>query len=235
MQNRIGRVLVMGIGLFYSLASFAAEYDFPTIVTTGRAEISVKPDMATMSVQVVEKGKTAQDVKTSVDKAVTNFMTKLTKQGISKKDIESSNLIVSAQYQYEQSGKKQLTGYQGRREVTITVNRINQLNPLLDMALQAGMNQVNRIQLGVHNRDHYVEQARAEAMKDAQHKAQVLATGFHSQLGQVWQIRYNNASVSPVRQQHVMLREAKVSANDSYADQTMTISDSVDVTYRMDQ
>lgn len=233
MKRKISQVVMVALGLCYSLSSFAADYSFPTIMTTGRAELAVQPDMATVSVQVEEKAKTTQAVKESVDKAVTNFMTRLTKQGTKKTEIESTNLFISPQYQYEKSGKKTLVGYQGRREVTVTVNKIGQLNPILDTALQSGMNQVNRIQLGVHNREQYVQQARMAAIKDAQKKAQALADGFNSQLGKVWEIQYNNSSVAPMRQQSLLLREAKVSANDSYADQTITIRDSVDVTYRI--
>ncbi|MGO1297384.1 MAG: oxidative stress defense protein [Vibrio sp.] len=233
MKRKISQVVMVALGLCYSLSSFAADYSFPTIMTTGRAELAVQPDLATLSVQVEEKAKTTQAVKESVDKAVTNFMTRLTKQGTKKTEIESTNLFISPQYQYEKSGKKTLVGYQGRREVTVTVNKIGQLNPILDTALQSGMNQVNRIQLGVHNREQYVQQARMAAIKDAQKKAQALADGFNSQLGKVWEIQYNNSSVAPMRQQSLLLREAKVSANDSYADQTITIRDSVDVTYRI--
>lgn len=233
MKSKIGQVALVSLGLCYSLSSFAADYTFPTLMTTGRAELAVKPDMATLSVQIEEEGKTTQAVKASVDKAVTQFMTRLTQQGIQKKDIEGSNLFISPQYQYQKSGEKTLVGYQGRREVTVTVRKIKTLNPVLDTALKSGMNQVNRIQLGVHNREHYVQKARTAAIKDAQKKAQALASGFNSQLGKVWEIHYNNAQVSPVRPQSVMLREAKVSANDSYADQTITIRDSVDVTYKI--
>ncbi len=71
-----------------------------------------------------------------------------------------------------------------------------QLNEYLDLALNIGINQVDNIQLQVQDQAKYQMQARLAAIEDAQKKAELLAEGFGKKLGAIWQVRYNNHSVS---------------------------------------
>ncbi|MCV5900313.1 SIMPL domain-containing protein, partial [Escherichia coli] len=72
------------------------------------------------------------------------------------------------------------------------------LNQYLDMALKAGINQVDNIQLKVSNQAEYQQKARMAAIKDAREKAASLASGFDKKLGGIWQINYNQMHVQPV-------------------------------------
>lgn len=210
---------------------FANQPDFAHISTTGYGEIQAKPDMAEFSVRVVQSQMDADQAKQGVDSVVDKFLDGLTKNGIDKADIQSSNLYLSPQYHYPEKGKPELIGYRASRTVTVQVMDLDKLNNYLDLALESGINQVDNIQLKVKDEGQYQEAARMAAIKDAQSKASSLAKGFEQQLGNVWRIEYRQQMNQPVVMR-AMAMDSKAESN-SYQDSVITIRDRVDVTYRI--
>ncbi|HCZ9035861.1 TPA: oxidative stress defense protein [Vibrio alginolyticus] len=205
--------------------------EFAHVTTTGYGEVTATPDMATFSVKVVDTTMTAEQAKLSVDKTVEEFLKSLSDADLSKDNITSSNLYLAPQYHYPKSGKAELVGYRASRSIDVTVTDLKNLNQYLDMALEAGINQVDNIQLKVSNQAEYQQKARMAAIKDAREKAGSLATGFEKKLGDVWQINYRQMHVQPVLMRS-MAMDSKEGAN-SYQDSTMIIRDQVDVIYKL--
>ncbi|BCB43391.1 oxidative stress defense protein [Vibrio alginolyticus] len=205
--------------------------EFAHVTTTGYGEVIATPDMATFSVKVVDTTMTAEQAKQSVDKTVEQFLKNLSDAGLSKDNVTSSNLYLAPQYHYPKSGKAELVGYRASRSIDVTVTDLKNLNQYLDMALEAGINQVDNIQLKVSNQAEYQQKARMAAIQDAREKAASLATGFEKKLGDVWQINYRQMHVQPVLMRS-MAMDSKEGAN-SYQDSTMIIRDQVDVIYKL--
>ncbi|BDR17086.1 oxidative stress defense protein [Vibrio sp. STUT-A16] len=214
-----------------SASVLANSPEFAHVTTTGYGEVIATPDMATFSVKVVDTTMTAEQAKQSVDKTVEQFLKNLSDAGLSKDNVTSSNLYLAPQYHYPKSGKAELVGYRASRSIDVTVTDIKNLNQYLDMALEAGINQVDNIQLKVSNQAEYQQKARMAAIQDAREKAASLATGFEKKLGDVWQINYRQMHVQPVLMRS-MAMDSKEGAN-SYQDSTMIIRDQVDVVYKL--
>jgi uncharacterized protein YggE len=206
--------------------------DFPHLVTTGYGEVVAKPDMAQFTTRVVETTMTAEQSKQAVDKVVSDFLTALKAQGVEGESITSSNLYISPQYHYPKNGKPELVGYRASRTINVTVNDLDKLNQYLDTALNAGINQVDNIQLQVKDPGKYQDQARMAAIKDANNKADFLAEGFDKEIKGVWRIDYNMPSSQPVLMRS-MAMDAKTESN-TYQDSTIVIRDRVDVIYKQD-
>ncbi|MEW4344322.1 oxidative stress defense protein [Vibrio diabolicus] len=214
-----------------SASVLANSPEFAHVTTTGYGEVIATPDMATFSVKVVDTTMTAEQAKQSVDKTVEQFLKNLSDAGLSKDNVTSSNLYLAPQYHYPKSGKAELVGYRASRSIDVTVTDLKNLNQYLDMALEAGINQVDNIQLKVSNQAEYQQKARMAAIQDAREKAASLATGFEKKLGDVWQINYRQMHVQPVLMRS-MAMDSKKGAN-SYQDSTMIIRDQVDVIYKL--
>ncbi|HHX8511072.1 TPA: oxidative stress defense protein [Vibrio diabolicus] len=214
-----------------SASVLANSPEFAHVTTTGYGEVIATPDMATFSVKVVDTTMTAEQAKQSVDKTVEQFLKNLSDAGLSKDNVTSSNLYLAPQYHYPKSGKAELVGYRASRSIDVTVTDLQNLNQYLDMALEAGINQVDNIQLKVSNQAEYQQKARMAAIQDAREKAASLATGFEKKLGDVWQINYRQMHVQPVLMRS-MAMDSKEGAN-SYQDSTMIIRDQVDVIYKL--
>ncbi|MBW3694074.1 oxidative stress defense protein [Vibrio sp. T187] len=217
----------------FSFNAFADAPNFPHISTTGYGEVVATPDMATFSVKVVESTMTAEQAKATVDNVVSSFLTKLNSAGVDSSNINSSNLYLAPQYHYPKAGKPELVGYRASRNVTVQVDDLSKLNQYLDVALSEGINQIENIQLQVKDQAKYQQQARSEAIKDANQKAKSLAEGFDRELGQVWRIDYNVQSVQPVLMRS-MAMDARTEAS-TYQDSTIRIRDRVDVIYQLDK
>lgn len=224
--------LAIAVSGMVSIGAYADTPNFPHLATTGYGEVVAKPDMAKFTVRVVETTMTAEQAKQTVDKVVTDFLTELKDQGMSADNITSSNLYISPQYHYPKNGKPELVGYRASRTVNVTVDELANLNQYLDITLSSGINQVENIQLKVKDQAKYQEQARQAAIKDANSKAESLASGFGKDINGVWRIDYNMPSSQPVLMRS-MAMDAKTESN-TYQDSTIVIRDRVDVIYQLD-
>ena len=216
---------------FMALPSFAADYDFPHIETTGASEIVIDADMAVVNIEVVVEAPTSKAAKDASDKAISQFLSRLKQVGVDKHDIQSANLSLHPQYHYQKNEPAILKGYQASRRMTITVKLLDQLNDLLDSALEQGINRVNSIELTSSKRADFIEQARQAAIEDAKQKAQSLAKGFDKKVEGVWQIRYyDQHPIQPV--QYKMAAESS-DANQGYQQGQVTVSDRVEVIFKL--
>ncbi len=204
----------------------------PHLSVVGQGEITVEPNMATFTVAVSSQRRTAAEAKETADHAVGNLLSSLMAEGISKSDIQSANLSVYPQYTYPKDGKRILSGYQGSRNVTVTVHHLDKLNRYLNTALNDGMNQVKTVQFSVKDKDKYRALAREKAVENAKEKATNLAKGFDVKLKGIWDVHYGNNDNYPSPRMAYDVNSASArSVNESYQQKEIRISDSVSVTY----
>lgn len=95
-MKRVPTVIAALLTSALSFGAMANNVDFPHLSTSGYGEVVATPDMAEFTVRVVETTMTAEQAKQSVDKVVSDFLDELTDQDVSKDNITSSNLYLSA-------------------------------------------------------------------------------------------------------------------------------------------
>ncbi|MCG9695660.1 oxidative stress defense protein [Shewanella sp. Isolate11] len=225
----------LALTILFSGPISANEVNFPHIETIGSSEIQIDADMAEINVEVMVQELTPVQAKNQADKAVADFIARLIDEGVPRTDIQSANLQLSPRYVYDtETRRNNKVGYKANRQLTITVNKLDMLNQILDNALAEGLNRVNNIAFKSSQQQALIEKARLLAIKDAQQKAQSLAQGFGQQLGGIWKIRYYDQR--PI--QSVMYRmEAaqKADVAQSYQQAQISISDRVEVIYQLSQ
>ncbi|MGR5080204.1 oxidative stress defense protein [Photobacterium swingsii] len=224
---------VLGATALLSTHAFAADVEFPHLVTQGNGEVTVTADMAILHVEVAEKRETAKEAKQAVDKAVVAFMARLEKQGVKRENIKSANISLHPEYTYPKNKEPKLIGYRANRQVTVTVNELAKLNTYLDGSLVDGINRIQNIELKSSKEAEIKQQARLAAIKDAKEKAESVASGFGESLDGVWKITYLTQNVQPY---YAQARMASYSANDaaeSYQNDQLVIKDSVDVVFKL--
>ncbi len=219
--------------IFSAPALQANQLDFPHLETVGVSQLVVEADMAEINVEVTIKAKTAKEAKELSDKAVAKFIGRLKAAGIARVDIQSANLNLQPQYHYQKNKPAELTGYNASRQVTVKVKELSRLNNVLDSALDEGINRINNIALKTSKESEYIAKARQAAIVDAKNKANSIAQGFGDKIDGVWEIRYFDQH--PV--QPVMLRMNAASpsfdAAESYQQGQVTISDRIEVVFRL--
>nr|WP_276613461.1 oxidative stress defense protein [Escherichia fergusonii] len=220
---------------FSGMSAQASELpEGPHVVTSGTASVDAVPDIATLSIEVNVAAKDAATAKKQADERVAQYLTFLELNQISKKDISSANLRTQPDYDY-QNGKSILKGYRAVRTVEVTLRQLDKLNPLLDGALKAGLNEIRSVSLGVAQPDSYKDKARQAAIKDAIHQAQELAEGFNSKLGPVYSVRYHVSNYQPSPMVRMMKADAAPSnAQETYEQATIQFDDQVDVVFQLE-
>ena len=208
--------------------------DGPHIVTSGTASVDVAPDIATLAIEVNVAAKDAATAKKQADERIAQYLSFLEQNQIAKKDISSANLRTQPDYDY-QNGKSVLKGYRAVRTVEVTLRQLDKLNPLLDGALKAGLNEIRSVSLGVAQPDAYKDKARKAAIDDAIHQAQELAAGFNSKLGPVYSVRYHVSNYQPSPMVRMMKADAApVSAQETYEQAAIQFDDQVDVVFQLE-
>jgi len=112
----------------------------------------------------------------------------------------------------------------------LTLMDLSQLSQLLEVSLEKGFTDIQRIELDVKDRTAYQAQARAQAIADARQKAASLAEGFGVHLGKIYRIEYPLAP----RERPVTLAAAAMESGDiSYTHPRLNFSDQVTAVFLM--
>lgn len=162
-------------------AMFAAT----TLNLSAYGEVKADPDQATITLGVQTDAPTAAEAMRLNAERMSRIVAALRRSGIAEKDVQTSNLSLNAQYQYEERQPPRLTGYQASNQVTVTVNELDRLGRTIDATVSAGANQIQGIGFGLKNPEAAMDQARQLAVRALQAKAQLYATTTGHRIGRL--------------------------------------------------
>lgn len=154
------------------------------INVVGKGEISVKPDIAYLSIGVDTQAETAQSAqKANADKIqkITNLLKNTWK--IDDKDIKSTTFYVQPNYTYNEKEGQKVTGYTAHHTLEVSYRDLSKVGKLLDDASTAGANNIDSVRFSVENRDQFETQVIEKAMANADLKAGAIAKAAKRQLG----------------------------------------------------
>ena len=153
----------------------AAMFRATTLNLSAYGEVKAAPDMASITLGVQTEAPTAQAAMAQNAERMSRIIAALKTAGLAEKDIQTSNISLDAQYDYQQNQPPKLRGYQASNTVTITVYDISRLGRTLDAVTAAGANQINGIGFGLRDSTAAENQARLKAVQALQAKAQLYA------------------------------------------------------------
>lgn len=161
------------------------------IWVTGTGKVTVKPDLAIMTVGVEAREKTVADATAKASSAMNAIISALKKHGIADKDIQTQYYNISPEYQYVQTsdgrGKQVLVGYIVNNSVTVKIRDLDSVGSVIDDLAGAGgdLTRINGISFTVENTTALMNQARELAVKDALAKAKQFADLTGMNLGKL--------------------------------------------------
>lgn len=156
-------------------------FDATTLNLAADGEVKAAPDQAAITLGVTTSAPTAAQAMRDNAQAMNAVMAALARAGIAPRDVVTSSLNLAAQYDYPQGKPAALTGYQAIDQVTITVNDLSRLGPVVDAVTAAGANQLSGISFGLKDSTAAEDSARQAAVKALTAKAELYAqaTGYH--------------------------------------------------------
>jgi uncharacterized protein YggE len=146
MKTATAAVLALTLALPLLAARPARAAEDPATLTLSAEGVSRQaPDMATLSLGVVTEAPTAGDALKQNAERMTKVMAALRNAGLAERDIQTSGLSISPQYDYVNGKPPALRGYQAANQVTATVRDLRRLGPILDSTVSVGANSAGQV------------------------------------------------------------------------------------------
>jgi uncharacterized protein YggE len=204
-----------------------------SITVTGIGTISVKPDMAVLTVGVQTQQAKAQAAHQE-NAAQMDALTKALKEaGIAEADMRTSGYSIYESYEYRNNSQT-VTGYVVNNSMTINIRDITKVSAILDLAASSGANRINGLSFTVSGESQYYREALKAAAQNAKDKGETLAAAGGVSIGRV--LRMSEVSYGGALAEKSYNEAARSVAMDSMVATpietgSLEISASVTVTY----
>jgi len=133
------------------------------------------PDLATIRAGVVTQAPSAAAALSDNANRMSAVLSALKRAGIQPRDIATANVSLQPQYRYEDNKPPVITGYQATNKVSIRFRDIAKSGAILDALVAQGANQIDGPNLSLDQPDAALDEARVDAVKRAQARAQLYA------------------------------------------------------------
>lgn len=174
-----------------TLAQTAAEEGLTRQITvTGQGSAASTPDTAVVRLGVTSTADEPEAALNQVSRQTRQVIQRLQDLGIAQADIQTSILrLHPLRGQPEQPGARpEITGYEAINTLNVTIEEIDQASELLGEVVAAGANRVEGISFQLSDQADLVEQARTDAIADAQRAAEQFAQAAGTVVGPVLMI-----------------------------------------------
>lgn len=190
--------------LSQSLMQQSNDSTMRTVQVSGMGESQVEPDTAVINLGVQTQEKTAEQALQKNNTKMGTLIDTLEKANIPSRDIRTQTMRLSPRYELNDTDNgRTLVGYTASNIVEVRTTDLESLGTLLDQAVKAGANTIESINFEISNTDteNVLDQVREAAVKDAQHKAEQLASLTGTTLGPVLEIQESSSTPGPIVRQ----------------------------------
>ena len=178
-----------------------------TISFSAEGKIVAKPDVALITVSVVTQDVDANKVQADNNKKMTAVVNFLKNNGIKEDDIKTSAYSLNPQYDYTWCRKSKddtrycspkIIGYELTQSVEVKIRDFDKINTIIGGLSDAGANQISNISFSLDEPEDYKNQARIEALKKIEKRAQLLSKETSLKLGKIVSVSESGISPSPI-------------------------------------
>ena len=179
-----------------STVAYAAEAREPRITVQGEGAVSVRPNIAYISLGVSSEGEDVITTRNMNEAKMVKLLASIKEMDISDEDIQTSNYSISQRIDYNRgtgfsgqtlsnssSVELVILGYTVSNNVNVTVRDLESVGQVLHKAIEAGANVVGGINFAVEDPSEYYEKALVMAMSNAKSKAIAIATALDVNIG----------------------------------------------------
>jgi len=204
-------------------------------VTSGQGEVSVAPNMAELNMQLRAINKNGNKTKQEVDEQFNRLLRALALLDIPKDEIIGSSLQLAPDYNYA-SKKRELVGYRAVLNITVSINKLDQLDEVMATSLAAGIDQLGKVNLKVADEATYQKLAKQRAIDQSKTIASELAQSYGATLGSIITINYQGSDVQYPRPILQHQRSAMMSSDSDagiYLHDNIKFNDRVSVIFEL--
>lgn len=190
-----------------SAQSKSDNLNIPIIEVTGKAEIAVEPDSATISVDFTKVDKDLQTARKSNEDGVAKMLQIARKYAIPPQDVRTNNISVSMKYistrdrqkpiydeDGDEIGTREFQGYEVSRSVTFKLTKLEAFEAIFNEILTTQPTEIDSVSFETSRLIELRQKAREMAMKAAYEKAQAMTGAIGQTIGKAIKINEGNAS-----------------------------------------
>ena len=155
------------------------------IRVTGTATITAEPDIATTDVGVQTYHSEVDEAVAENNRKIGASISALRQEGIAEEDMQTSQFSIYPQRDYANNRPNEIIGYQVNNMLSVTLRDLDAIGETLQAAIDAGANSINGVNFTVEDSTALRDEARAEAVRDARRRAEIMAEAAEIQLGSV--------------------------------------------------
>ena len=165
-----------------------------TITVVGQGSVSVKPDIARVSLGVETSAETIGEAVAENQDIMESILAALEDIGVDSKDIQTMNYSIRLDRYPEQFGRVESATeepqpvYRVSNMVSVTIRDLDSVGSVLDAVIEAGANDIWGINFAVDDPAQSQDEARAAAIEDALARAGALAESNGVELGPVMSV-----------------------------------------------
>lgn len=209
-------LLVFAFSCFDYARSYSKSIEpssFRSFSVSGEGKVTAIPDIANFSFRVVTEG--GKDI-AGLQEENTGKMNKIIEfvksEGVADKDIKTENYSINPRYQtsncspwqsQEVCSPPEIVGYTISQTVSVKVRDFDKIGDILSNSVGLGANSVSGPSFAIDDPDTAKNEARDEAIKKAQEKAEAIANSADFRIGRLLRItegsayepRYNDISL----------------------------------------
>lgn len=212
-------------------AGYALPADGTLLSISSQAEASRAPDIATISAGVVTQAADGNTAMRQNATQMTQVMAAIRKAGIAERDIQTSGVMLNPQYDYRDNQAPKITGYQATNTVSLKVRKIADLGQVLDALAAQGANEINGPTFEIDQPDPVYDQARLDALKKAQARAETYAKGLGLKVRRIVSISESGSGGAP--RPVMMMARAKAADATPVSPGETTLSVSIEVVFEL--
>ena len=202
-----GRIASLGLATalaFIACGGAAFAEDGRKITVTGEGRQSAAPDIALVTAGVVTQGPTAAEALSRNSTGTAAVIERLRGEGVAAADVQTSSFSLQPVYVYPKgdegsSNPPRITGYSVTNSVTARVRDLGHLGAILDGVVLSGANSVTGIEFVVDHASALLDRARADAVADARHRAEIYAGAAGVKLGPLLSLSEQTVGEPPPR------------------------------------
>lgn len=168
------------------------------IAVTGQGRVSVRPDVARVTIGVETRAATVAEAREEAAQAMEAVRAAILDEGVAERDLRTRGFQIHPDYSYPDRQSPQIVGYVVSNFLEVTIRDIDNTSAVIDNAVLAGGDpvRVHGIQFTVDDPEEHLAQARRDAVDQARTRAEVLASAGGVTLGPVRSISESTGGVS---------------------------------------
>jgi uncharacterized protein len=172
------------------------------LTVSGNGESRAAPDEATVRLGVSVQAPTAREAQDQVNRTAGAILEAVRKLGIPAERIQTSELNLGPVYgQDNRPGSEirepKIVGYQASNVVSVQVEQLDKVGPVIDAGLGAGANRLEGVMFGLRDDRKARADALTHAVEEARGKADALARALKVRLVRILEVAEGGISVSP--------------------------------------